>query len=151
MKNLKVRHLLVSLLVIFSFASIFAMCDDDIDVDPEQDKRDNIAPLTWHCQLTYESDEGDEDDPFNYDVEIKKDPNVENKIIMLKFFDDETATATITGFDITLPSQVLNGYTIVGTGTIQDDYQRIDWQFTADDDVITATFTPGSVTKTGRE
>ena len=141
---MKTKHLLLSLLVFFSFISLSSMCEDDIDVDPEQDKRDNIVQ-TWHCQRLHE----DEVDPLDYDVIIKKDPEDENKIIMIGFFNDNeaTTTATITGFNITLPRQEVDGFFLEGDGVIQDDYQRITWTYTADGEQVSATFTPGPVTK----
>ena len=142
---MKTKHFILFFIVIFSFISVASMCEDDPDVDPEADKRENITDQKkWACERYIN---GDLD--ATYEVEITKDVNDENKIIVTNFFNNgESANATMTGFNLTLPSQDVGGFTLVGTGTIQDDYQRIDWNYTVNgEDNVEATFTPGTLTK----
>ena len=143
---MQTKRFFILIIMFFSFISMSSMCKNDEDLDPHEDKRDNIKG-TWACQRILDGElDGD------YDIEIIKDPEDNTKIIIKKFFNtDADAYAIITGNTITLPSQDLKGYIIEGSATIQDDYQKIEWQYTVDDDgeimQAAATFTPGTVTK----
>ena len=142
---MKTKHFVLFFIVIFSFVSMASMCEDDPDVDPDADKRENITEYPkWACE-SYIG--GDLDG--TYEVEISTDANDDKKILIKNFFNnDVTATAIMDGFYLTLESQDIGGFTIVGTGTIQDDYQKIDWSYTVDGDVsVEATYTPGTLTK----
>ena len=117
-----------------------ATCQDDVEDQDQVDKRENIA-IKWHGSYN-------DGVPVDYEAEITIDTEDETKINIANFFNNnESACAVMTENTLTLESQTVGEFTIEGTGTIQNDYQRIEWQITVDDENYAVTFTPGGVTK----
>jgi len=90
----------------------------------------------------------DGDITSEYQVEIIEDNEVENGIIITNFINNgANAHATINDLEITVPSQQLGTNTVNASGVISNDFQSIEWNITIDNDNVTATFTPGTITK----
>jgi len=120
--------------------SMAATCQDDVEDQDQVDKRENIDGK-WHGSYN-------DGVPVDYEIEITLDTEDETKINLKNFFNNgESAYAILTENSLTVENQAIGESTIEGTGTIQNDYQRIEWQITVDDDEYAITFTPGGVTK----
>ena len=90
----------------------------------------------------------DGDITSEYQVEIIEDNEVENGIIITNFINNgANAHATINDLEITVPTQQLGTNTVNASGVISNDFQSIEWNITIDNDNVTATFTPGTITK----
>ncbi len=136
------KRLLLSLTIISLLMLGLSSCNQDLADLNSVSIISNIKG-NWHCTL----DEGNITQ--DYQVEIVEDTSTTNGILIHNFFNNgATAYATVNeNLEITLPSQKLGQNTVQATGVISDDFQRIDWNLTVDGDVMTATFTPGTVAK----
>lgn len=85
-----------------------------------------------------------------YWVEIEKHPDNQNMVLIYFFHglgNDVYAEASLSGSTLTLGSQVLEGgWTIEGSGEIQNSWNEINWTYTAEDgssniDLVTAVYT----------
>lgn len=84
-----------------------------------------------------------------YNVYISLDADADDRIIIDNFYQlgDVGVRAIVTGFDIYITSQILEGgFTVSGSGKISDRGERIDWNYTVDDgshvpDHVTAIYT----------
>ncbi len=120
---------------------IFFSCQQDLGDLNRATTIENIIGK-WHVVRN----EGDIQS--EYQVEITENTQVNNGIILHNFNNNGAdAKATVSGMDITVPSQQLGTNTVSATGVISDDFQRIDWTINVDGDQITATFTPGTIAK----
>ncbi len=136
---MKYKYLFISVLLM-AIISMSATCQDDIEDQDLVDKRENIEGK-WHGSYN-------DGAPVDYEIEITLDAEDETKINLKNFFrGDETAYAIMTENTLTIPSQSYGSETIEGTGIIQNDYQRIEWQLIVDDEEFAVTYTPGGVTK----
>ncbi len=125
------------------FLSVFVLMSATCQDDPDDvtDKRDNIVG-SWHANI----DDGAVNE--DYVVEISKDEADATKIKMTNFFNKGGVTvATITGYNLTVAEQSIEGYTVFADGTISESYQEITWNITIDGDVYTCSFVPGGITK----
>ncbi|MEA3451815.1 MAG: hypothetical protein U9Q83_07910 [Bacteroidota bacterium] len=137
-KIMKLKYFLgIILVVVIAVASTCQADSNELD-----DKRTNIADK-WHCTL----DDGSQV-PEDFEVEITKDATVDDKVYISNFINNETkAYATMTGFNLTVPEQIVGNATVSATGTVATDYQKITWDITINGDSYTAKFVPGGITK----
>jgi hypothetical protein len=99
---------------------------------------------TWHC-----SEESSLFGSQSYLVDISRyEPNSDS-IVLDNFYNigfGKEVIAVVNGQDITIPSQVVDGFTISGTGHIQNSATSISFAYTADIggevDYLTAVFLP---------
>lgn len=97
---------------------------------------------SWYCIETSEVY-----GQTNYYVDLSKHPSEDGKIILDNFYNlglGQEVIATLSGLSISIPSQVVNGNTITGSGSIAADYKTINFTYTVDDggdvDHVTAQF-----------
>ena len=84
-----------------------------------------------------------------YYVDISQHPSDDNKIILDNFYNlgfGIEVTAEKSGFSLTIPSQVVDGNTIWGSGSISANYKTINFSYTVNDgsgelDHVTASYT----------
>ncbi len=131
--------------ILMMFAFLASSCEDLLGPDTGGD-RDMLVD-TW--KVTEESS------PLKsgqgaYWVEIEKHPDNQNMVLIYFFHglgNDVYAEASLSGSTLTLGSQVLEGgWTIQGSGEIQNSWNEINWTYTADDgssniDQVTAVYT----------
>ncbi len=126
----------VFLMVLLSFS--FKCQQESSEVE---DKRENIDG-DWAVEL----DDGSV--PQNYEVVITIDEDTDNKIFLSNFVNNEdTAYATLTGSNLTVPQQKVGNFNVHADGTISDNFQEITWTINMDGEDYTAIFTPGGITK----
>lgn len=97
---------------------------------------------TWHCLETSEVY-----GQTNYYVDLSEHPSEDGKIILDNFYNlglGKEVVADLSGLSIAIPSQVVDGNTISGSGSIAADYKTIDFTYTVNDggdvDHVTAQF-----------
>ncbi len=97
---------------------------------------------TWYCLETSEVY-----GQTNYYVDLSKHPSEDGKIILDNFYNlglGKEVIANHSGLSISIPSQVVDGNAIAGSGTIASDYKTIDFTYVVDDgggvDHVTAQF-----------
>jgi len=135
---MKTRFFLVTLFIAFVTMS-FECTNDPVEVD---DARDNIVGK-WACAL----DDGS-GVPYDYEIEISKDNSNDNQVFLSNFaFNGETATATLTGKNLTVAQQNVGSSSVFADGTISDNYQEITWTINIDGDDYTMSSIPGGITK----
>jgi hypothetical protein len=86
---------------------------------------------TWYCVENSEIY-----NETNYYVDLSKHPTEDGKIIIDNFYNlgyGIEVTASLSGFSISIPSQIVDGNTISGSGTITSGYKTIDFSYTVDD------------------
>ena len=112
-------------LVIIAF---FTSCDQILT--PTQ----NAIDGSWNCVEQHE-----EDGQSNYTVQIDYDQSDSTIIYISNFLNLETnpnipveVRARVSGSSITIPQQTVGGHTVVGNGTIQLGFSKINLQFTDD-------------------
>jgi len=99
---------------------------------------------TWYCVEISEIY-----NETNYYVDLSKHPTEEGKIIIDNFYNlgyGIELTANLSGLSISIPSQVVDGNTISGSGSITSGYKTIDFTYTVNDgggviDHVTAEYT----------
>ncbi len=65
----------------------------------------------------------------SYDITITESSTSDDGILIANLYDwDETATATVDGDNLTIPSQLLDGLTFSGTGTLDGNELTINFQ-----------------------
>ena len=127
-KSKKIKQL-VSLVLISILASfIFYSCEPDEDVTPSS------IEGTWKCKenhLVYGVQ--------NYYVDIENDPN-SNRVLIYNFLDLNASIedslhvyATLTGKTLNIPQQIIEGHTVLGQGTVANNYKTINLEYTDDD------------------
>jgi hypothetical protein len=86
---------------------------------------------TWYCIETSEIY-----GQTNYYVDLSKHPSEEGKIILDNFYNlglGLEVIAELSGLSIVIPSQVVDGNTITGNGSIASDYKTINFMYTVND------------------
>ena len=113
MKLLQHKSLLLCLMALFLAFS--TSCSDD---EPDRDKFLGAFSAIETC--------GGGND--TYDITILESGSGENAIIINNLYDwDESASATVSGSSVTIPSQLLDGLTFSGSGTISDNTLTINF------------------------
>lgn len=131
-------NLLFSVVLMVLLAFSFKCQQESSEVE---DKRENIDG-DWAVEL----DDGSV--PQNYEVVITIDEDTDNKIFLSNFVNNEdTAYATLTGSNLTVPQQKVGNFNVHADGTISDNFQEITWNINMDGEDYTAIFTPGGITK----
>ncbi len=133
------------LIAIFISVTLFSCIDEP--APPATDIREEIT-REWNAE------EDDDGFPLNFTVQITKDPNDETKILISNFHNlGSSATAYAIVFEnntIELPEQTIGNTVIIGTATIATSFERIDWEYTAEEENIvnvTGTYTIGDIAK----
>jgi hypothetical protein len=120
-------------LVIMAVFAILAISCEDLPGPDTGDDRDKLVD-TWKVM--------DESEPLksgqiNYWVEIEKDPDQQDMIRIYSFNylgEDIYARASLSGSTLTLAQQYLpGGWTVQGSGEIQNGWNEIHWTYTVDD------------------
>lgn len=135
--KLKFKFIIMSIILVQLFS-----CAPDDDTNPtSNDIRDKIA-TTWKCQENSTSF-GQQ----NYYVEIIKD-TLANKIYIDNFFNlglGKKVHATVSGQNIIINNQTIDGYLFNGNGVIAGNYNSINWTYTFDEgngpEQVTALYT----------
>jgi hypothetical protein len=86
---------------------------------------------TWYCIET-----SDVYGQTNYYVDLSKHPSEDGKIILDNFYNlgmGLEVIAELSGLSIIIPSQVVDGNTIAGSGSIASDYKTINFTYTVND------------------
>ena len=131
--------------ILLVLAFLAYSCEDLLGPDTGDD-RDKLVD-TW--KVTEESSPL-KSEQGAYWVEIEKHPDKQDMVLIYFFHglgDDVYAEASLSGSTLTLGSQVLQGgWTIQGSGEIQNRWNEINWTYTADDgsgviDQVTAVYT----------
>ncbi len=142
----------IALSLILLSGLFFNSCKNET-LDPSTtDTRTEISK-TWKC------DEISDGQTNSYDVVITKDAANENQIIIKNFHNcggtNEMKATVSTDKVITIANGSIPGltYTLKNCiGTISASYQKIDWTYIINDPQtgdlqVTATYTPGTITK----
>jgi hypothetical protein len=120
-------------LLLLAVLLIVQGCIDFTGDDLPSGDRDILID-SWKCT---ESDTYLKSAMAVYWVHIYEHPDDSTKILIYNFFDlDENvaATATVSGKNLTLPRQTLEGgFTFNGTGRVSQDAEKIDWTYFLDD------------------
>lgn len=112
-------------IAIILFAVFVASCEDLTD---SLSPRDKIAD-TWKCAET--DSHGSTD---NFLVEITADNTTLTGVKIQNFNNlNITVKATLASSIITIPSQVVDGFTISGSGTIKSNYEQISLTYSIED------------------
>jgi hypothetical protein len=120
-KKMKVTRNLIVFIALLTITLSGCFQDDLGDI------RENITG-TWRCQ-----EESALFEVQYYDVQISKDTDDEQGIIVYNFFDSKmNVRVEINGNSLTIPLQEIDGWEISGTGEISDNFEKISWEFTAD-------------------
>ncbi len=86
---------------------------------------------TWYCVENSELF-----GQTSFYVDLSKHPSEDGKIILDNFYNlglGKEVIANLSGLSISIPSQVVDGNTIAGSGTIASDYKTINFTYTVDD------------------
>jgi hypothetical protein len=132
---MKRNFTLISLMIIISI--IINSCTPDNTSPNSTDLRDKITD-TWNVSETtgpYCPP------PQSFQVDIAKDPNNSNRIILDNFFGlgyGKDVYAIMSNLQLTIPTQTLNitqndTWIFSGSGTIASNYKTITLNYTADD------------------
>jgi len=115
--------------IVFIILVTFVACDPDDPTPDTGDIRDKLVS-SWKCQensATYGLQ--------NYYVEIFKD-TVSGVIIIDNFFNlglGKSIKANVSGQNITINNQMLDGNLFNGSGTVSSNYNSISWSYTFDE------------------
>ncbi len=124
---------------------LFACEPEEEEDPPSDDLRDKIEN-TWNCNEV-SSLYGE----TNYSgVDIVKDENTSDLIKIYNFNhlgNNFYLKAKLSNTNLTITSQQIDGNTVNGTGSITNNYNKIDWNYYIDDgsgdiDTCTAVYTP---------
>ncbi len=143
---------------ILSFALIFAIalfssCQTEDAGGEQTDARDNIDKSWNVAEDTHSTTYG----TSNYDVDITKNPSVENEIFINNFFSMGTDLKVTATYDdatriILISEQTVDDNIIQGQGTVASAYNSIDFEYTVDDGAeifnVTASYNESGVTAT---
>ena len=112
----------------------------------DEDVRERIEGQ-WSCDETSEIYKSTAE---IYSVYISPDPDDSTKVLIDNFYElgyDVSAVATVSGRNLFINTQTVgDGYTVIGSGTISSDYNKINWSYSVEDgsgevDDVTATYT----------
>ena len=111
----KIIHSIYFPILILGFLFSIKSCEE---VVPDRDKFLGAFSVDETC------DSGND----TYDITIIVSGSGENAVILANLYDwDEQASATVSGNTITIPSQLLDGITFSGSGTITDNILTINF------------------------
>lgn len=125
-KNSRYRLYLFLIILI-----LFNGCEDLLNELNNDDPRSRITGL-WLCD---ESDNYLKSAEETYYVEIDPHPSDSSRVLIANFFNiDDDAEAILSGDQLTLPQQTLEGgFTLRGYGSITNRSKQIDWTYYVDD------------------
>jgi len=125
-----------AVLFVLLFGILLNSCESLEDYGPES------IYDTWYC-----IEDSEIYGQTNYYVDLSKHPSEDGKIILDNFYSlglGLEVIAGLSGLSIVIPSQVVDGNTIAGSGSIASDYKTINFTYTVDDggevDHVTAQF-----------
>ena len=107
-------------------AIVFTACVEE--TDPNNAREDFLG--NWTCN-EYEGDFA----PQTYNVEVLATGSG-NDVIIRGLYNQGTGfdvAASVSGSNIDIPTQTEDGFTLAGFGTINDNLNRVELTFTADD------------------
>ena len=106
----------------------FNACEQDDD-DPDYDLRDEYVG-TWTCNET-----AGDFAPQTYDVTISKGSG-SDAIRIANFYNlglGFSVTAIVSENNLNIASQIVDGYTLSGSGNATVDFSRINWNYNVND------------------
>lgn len=134
--------------------SLTACENDEMEPDPNYDGRTDIA-IKWKAEAFEVTDAG-QTPAGSYEVTIKKSETNENEVILTNFHNwgqTTEAVANLTSNTLTFNTQTISGYNLTGSGTVSDNKQKIDFDYTLDDGFeqlhYIVTFSADAVVKKG--
>lgn len=136
MKRILKYTLLLTVIIL-----IVTSCQDEDDTTPES------IIGTWLCEENHPVF-----DVQHYYVDILTDTNDSTKVNIFNFYglnastaDENFAIASVDGYTLTIPTQIIETHTVSGEGTISSNYKKIDLEYTVDDgggaEYVTAVYT----------
>ncbi len=133
---------LLSILVAF-----FSSCElEDNEIDNySDDSRDKIVGI-WDVVETNQIEV--KSTMENYQVEILNDTSTTSEIIIANFYNigmNNEAIANMSGLNLSIYSQNIDGFVVNGSGNISSDYETISLDYIVDDgsgdkDTVTAVY-----------
>jgi len=106
----------ILLFLVLSVALLFPACKKD--EIPDRDKFLGVFSVIETC--------GNGND--TYDLTISESGSSENAVVVVNLYDwEESMSATVSGNVITIPSQLSDGLTFSGSGTITDNTLTINF------------------------
>jgi len=125
MNSISVKYTLAK--IFFCCVLLIAVsCEELTDLSP----RDNIADI-WNCAET-----GTDNITDNFLVEIVTDNLTSNGIKIYDFNhlgDNIAVKATVSGSSISINEPDVDGFEIIGSGTITSNYEVINLKYSVDD------------------
>jgi hypothetical protein len=118
--------LLRSILTLTAVSLLLTACVEE--TNPNNDREDFLG--NWTCN-EYEGDFA----PQTYDVEVLPTGDG-NDVVIRGLYNQGTGfdvVASVSGNTIDIPTQNEDGFTIAGRGTINNNLDRVELSFTADD------------------
>ena len=95
----------------------------------------NLAGV-WRCSESSEIFLKSTKGTSIFDVVFKQDADNQSKYYIGNFYDLGSSievVATVSGSTLIIPEQTVNGFVFKGSGTINDQYNLIDMNYTVDD------------------
>jgi hypothetical protein len=128
-------------LLLLAFAAIFTTACENLD-----NSSDTIVSELLGQWLCYENNQLKGTATYTVTISVASSDSTLLYISNFYQLTGYTATARIDGHTLTIPSQVVDGNTITGQGTVNDALDKIVWSYQVDDgsgqpDVVTATYT----------
>ena len=129
---------------VFTIMSLLTSCDpNDPNNNPQpiDDPRDNYVG-SWLC-----NEHSNLNGNSSFSVTISLNPNNSTQIHLLNFYQlsGQQVYGVVTSNSVTIPSQQITNFNVKGTGTISNNYTKIDWNYYVNDgsdiDTCTAVFT----------
>ena len=137
------NRILKNTLIIASLSLFVIACEPEDEPGVISEDARSAIEYTWECNEvspTY--------DESTYTVDIAIDPNNSDGVVMDNFYNlgfGKDVTATLSGDNLSISSQVVDGTTISGSGLISGNRKIIDWSYSVDEgngaETVTASFT----------
>ncbi len=138
---------LKAIILLSAFGLMFASCEpEENEIDNfSNDTRDNVTGM-WDVVENNQIEA--KSTMENYQVEIFYDTTTTSEIVIANFYNlgmAEEAVAIMSGLNLTINSQSIDGFTVNGSGTISSNYKTISLDYLVNDgeenDTVTATYT----------
>jgi hypothetical protein len=123
MKQVKIcSGLIISLFLLLTFSS----CE-------KEEKTYSSVTGSWRCE-----ENNPVDGIRSYLVEIDSVKSETDLYLISNFYDadyNEFVFARLSGNEFTISNQVITSLFVNGTGTVNEDYTQIDWEYEIDDGI----------------
>jgi len=129
-------------LIVALTALVFSSCEEDLDFFSDDPRDAFIGEWKVKEESTLKT-------TYNYFVSIESSESDTTIVYINNFYqmgDDYSVKANVSGSRITIPSQTVSGFSILGSGSVSFSGNTIDMSYTVDFnngtvDVATAVFT----------